>query len=166
MVGRRTLSYYRKLTDIPRVAIGRPDIKSSEFIDRAHLVVTLGGSMGFEAAVARKPVVTLGNCLYNALPETVVRHVRSLIDLPGEIARAIASYEPDDEALLDYVAGIYHYGVSVNLYSNLLGRLDTYKPNDSSASDDFRRLAQHVISRKAQLSAPGMSAESAKAASW
>ncbi|MEM4248360.1 MAG: hypothetical protein QXH80_03755, partial [Candidatus Nanoarchaeia archaeon] len=60
MLGRRSWGYYKKLLEIPGVKIADFSISSEDLLKFCKLVVIIRGTIGLEAAIAKKPVITLG----------------------------------------------------------------------------------------------------------
>jgi capsular polysaccharide export protein len=55
-----------------------------ELIDKSMAVITINSSVGIEALVQHKPVITLGNAYYNI--DGVVKHVQQVDSLPDVLA--------------------------------------------------------------------------------
>ncbi len=69
--GWRHLSFYDELRRIPNVRL--VDGNAQELVASAEAVVTITGTPGWEAAIAGKPVFTLGDVFYNVLGSHVTR---------------------------------------------------------------------------------------------
>ena len=139
-VGYRKLSYYHKLLDIPNVVMAPPGMTSRQLIEKASLVTVITGSVGLEALMMRKPIVTLGRVSFNFLPDTMSRHVRDLDQLGWEIHDLLESHNHDEKALIAYVAAVMDSSVQVDFYSILLGRKGVYNPNDLNSDERGRRI--------------------------
>lgn len=144
-IGRRSRAFYRKLLEIPNVRLADPALESTQLIRHARMVATIAGSIGFEAVIAGRPVVTLGHTPYEFLPTSMVRRVSSLVCLPDEISDLLASYKSDEAALRDYVAATIRHSARVNLYSGLLARPGVYVPEGSEEGSDLDRLADLAL---------------------
>jgi hypothetical protein len=147
MVGKRKLSAYRKILDIPRVHFAAPDTDSRLWVSNASLVTVIGGSIGFEAAVLKVPVVTLGHVSFNILPDTMVRRVADLTKLPIILRQAIDEHRHDEAALEAFVAAMLEMSVDVNLYSSLLGRTGVFSDGGRSFNEDIAHLATYLEQR-------------------
>ncbi|MBI2998205.1 MAG: hypothetical protein HYY46_07075 [Deltaproteobacteria bacterium] len=126
-VGRRPLSYYRKLLQIPNVLLAYPGIESRPLLQHAELVTVISSSVAFEAVMLKKPVATLGRAPFNILPRSMVRHVQDPDRLGCEIRDLLEFYRYDEAALLCYIATVMKYSVPVDWYSRLLGRREAYR---------------------------------------
>jgi len=106
VVGRREglSSYYDKLQRLPNVVLINPYEDSHKLIRNADLVVVVVGTVGWEALLYGKPVITLGNVFFN--DSRLVRKVRSIRDLKGNISDLLNSYRLDEENLLKYIVAI------------------------------------------------------------
>ena len=164
MVGKRTLSAYKKILEIPRVRLVRPSLDARVLIQNAALVAVITGSIALEAAILGKPVVTFGDCPYNLLPETMVRRIADVRHLPSAIAGLLENYALDERALESYVAAVFQTSASVNLYSVLLKKQKVHAERSSIYSDEIERLAQYVM--ESAQSASTAERISSKAAHW
>ena len=81
------------------------DYPSNDLIKSASLVITINSTVGVEALIYGKPVVTLGHNFYN-VPE-VVHHVDSLADLPQAIQTALST-PPDRDKTQRLLYYLYH----------------------------------------------------------
>ncbi len=104
MRGMRKLSYYRKLKAIPNVRLIDDALSSYELIASARLAATGLGTVGWEAALMKKPVVTFAPAFYNVLSS--VTRCAEIDLLPAAVAHALKSTPPDDSELTDLVAAL------------------------------------------------------------
>lgn len=147
-MGRRPVSYYQKLLAIPGVRFVDPGVNSREIVTHARMVITISGSIGFEAVVRGKPVICFGHASYDLLPDSIVRRVTAFDDLAGHVRDfATTGYRPDEPALLAYVGGAMAISERVNLYSNLLRRQGVHVPHSAGADGrtDMDRLADLAV---------------------
>jgi len=145
-VGWRSQGFYKKLLEIPNVVMADPSIVSKTLIKHSSLVAIIAGSIGFEALLLKRPVVSLGNCPFNILPDTMIRKVESLEGLGLAIQELLEGYTYDEKAVLDYVAANMECGVQVSLYSKLLGKRGVYSLGGEGGVDaDIERLAEYAV---------------------
>ena len=161
MVGKRSIGSYRKLLNIPNVILAPPETEARSWIQAAALTVVLTSSVGLEAALLQRPVVSLGHCPFNALPAEMVRRCADLMRLPQVLREMLERHDHDEAALEHYVAAVMECSVKVNLYSVLLGRRFTYNNQSSTFGEDIKRLADYT---ERCLDAPV--AEAPEAAEW
>ncbi|AZZ91675.1 hypothetical protein EUZ85_13420 [Hahella sp. KA22] len=76
----KSLRFYRKISQIPGVKLVHDQYDSRTLIERAKIVFTLTGTIGHEAGLMGKKVITFANNYYNDLP--TVRLCKSPTDLP------------------------------------------------------------------------------------
>ena len=74
-IGRRKITYYKKILQIPNVNLVEPGLNPSYIIANSKLVIVLSGFLAFEALMAKIPVISLGSAMYNMLPKTLINHV-------------------------------------------------------------------------------------------
>lgn len=165
MIGKRPLSAYREMLNIPRVLLGAPEIDTLKWISAADLVTVHTSSVGLEGAILKKPVLSLGHCPFNLLPSSMVRRCVDLTQLPGEIRDLLQSHAHDEQALLAYVRALLAVSVDINLYSNLLGRRWTIASVKREFHDDIERLAEYTRKWLA-VPPPVETADASGAAPW
>ena len=147
-IGKRPLSYYRKLLQIPNVRLADPAIRSTQLIRHADAIVTIAGSIGLEALVMGKPVLTFGLTPYGFLPETMTRRVTALGDTANVLADLVATYRCDEDALERFIAATMSESAAVNLYSTLLRKPDVYRPDsapDAGWQHEIEALAAYSV---------------------
>lgn len=154
MVGKRTQDAYRKLLNIPRVHLARPDASARDLSAGAQLVVVITGSVALEAAMLGKPVITFGDCPYNALPDTMVRRCSDPRRLPMFIRDMLRDYRNDEGALEAYVAATYETSESINLYSVLLNKKGVHTERVAGYDEEIGKLATYALARLATADAP------------
>jgi hypothetical protein len=146
MVGKRSHSFYRKLLNIPRVHIARPDIDARDLVADAALVTVITGSVALEAAMLKKPVITLGACPFTVLPVTMVAPCSNVRELPSLIRTMLGRHEHDEAALESYVATVFELSESVNLYSVLLEKKGVHHERTTTFAGEVQKLADYMLS--------------------
>lgn len=148
-VGKRPVSYYRKLLAIPNVCLVRTSCKSNELIARASLVVTISGTIGFEAILQGKPVAVLGNTPFEFLPAGMIRRLTAPSRYAIEIGELLAQYSFDLAAVERYVAATIACSVRANLYSALLAREGGYvgQANSDGQNAELAAVADLALGR-------------------
>lgn len=105
-IGRRPLMDYRRMSRLWNVRLIRPDCDGLALVQDARAVATVSSTMGWEAAMIGKAVVTFGEAFYNALPSVFRAGSLPKADLPFLFRRIKEGYQPDEEILLKFVAAI------------------------------------------------------------
>lgn len=146
MVGKRKASFYKKLMAIPRVVLSAPQIDTSCYVEQARMVITLGSSVGLDAAMFGKPVITMGHCLYNILPDYMVRRVGDLSLLPWAIRDLLQQYRYDEIAMCALIGAVMDHGVGINFYSVLLNKAGVHKEQPTTFEQDIATLAARISS--------------------
>jgi hypothetical protein len=140
-LGKRPLSYYRSLLEIPNVRLVDPTLPSRPLVEGAELVATVAGSIGLEAAFRKRPVLLFGHAPYEILPPAMVRRVADPDAAPVDVHDLLATHAHDETALEDYVAAVMAESAPVDLYSRLLRRPDAYSARGRTASQEAEREA-------------------------
>jgi hypothetical protein len=144
MVGKRSISAYQKMLDIPRVRFADPALEARTLVKEADLVAVVTGSVALEAAMLDKPVITFGDCPYNLLPDTMVRRCVDPRHLQTLVKQAIEQHKTDENALWAYVASVYETSVSVNLYSVLLGKANVHSERIALYAEEIGKLVEYL----------------------
>ena len=85
--GWRKISEYQEILDIPNVTFVHPDYPSEKLYQHSSLIMTIGGTAGFEAAIYGKPSIIFNDLRYSLLPS--VTRLKSIDDLPNIINQCI-----------------------------------------------------------------------------
>jgi len=83
----RPISDYQEIIDIPNVKLFHPSVSNDSLLKKSSLVITVGGTSGFEAAFYGKPSVILTDTNYSILPS--VHRVKSLDEFPSIIRNSL-----------------------------------------------------------------------------
>ena len=145
-VGKRPISYYKKLLEIPNILLADSSLKSRDLVSDARIITVIAGSIGFEGLMLKKPVIVLGKAPYNFLPSSMIRHVDKPGQLGDDIRDILENYEYNEKALLSYISAIINESVPVDLYTMFLGRKGVYRPEDKGDSQQ-----DHKDERKNQI---------------
>ena len=150
--GYRPYTYYEKLLDIPNVRIADPRLEAHELIRSAQLVLNVSSWVGFEAALHRRPVVTLARRSFNVLPATMIKHVEDPRRLFQAVASAMADYQYDEGALVAFVAANLAGSVHLDFYSRFLGKRGRHHVGEAPQSTERQldELTAHTIGRVKQ----------------
>jgi len=81
-----------------------PTLSAREILTEADTVVTLNNTVGYEAVMSGKPVITLGDAFYSGAEYT--RDVMNLHSLPAELNNAVKSEGLHDETVLEFAHGL------------------------------------------------------------
>jgi hypothetical protein len=146
MVGKRKLSAYQKLLNIPKVLLVDPKIQARHLIADADAVSVITGSIALEALLMRKPVLTFGDCPFSVFPETMLKRVVDMRRLHRTLADAINGFVHNERALIAFVAAGISLGKSISLYSVLLGRKGVYSVTDGKDFEgEINNLADYFL---------------------
>ena len=161
MVGKRSLKSYAKMLEIPRVRLADPRLEARVLIQGASLVSVVTGSVGLEAAMLGKPVLTFGDCPFNLLP--MVRRCEDPRRLQSIIREMLERTVDDEAALESYVSAVYETSESVSLYSVLLNKKNVHTERGVTGyRDEVDKLSAFLHS----LLAESPSQQTDGAAAW
>ena len=117
MLNKRKRSYYKELLKIPNVVLVDTNLKSFDLTVQSKLVITITGTVGWEAALLGKPVITFGNIFYNNAPS--VKKCHGLEDLPALVNAQLALPTDQLKGTINFVAAILENGVADMPYFQL-----------------------------------------------
>jgi hypothetical protein len=115
MAGFRPRSFYEHLKKIPNVKIIDPSTASFGVIKDSGLIIVVTSTVGFEAVLFGKPVITLGNHLINDL--SFVRHCEHLTELSFLVKEQIEHFTFSEKELVHFLAKIIDNSAIVDLMS-------------------------------------------------
>ena len=144
-IGYRSLSYYKKILSIPNVLLASPVIGSRDVVKNARLVCVISGGIGLEAAIMKKPVLTLGRVPFSFFPKTTLCQAGVPEHLGWDINELLKNYDHDEPALLAYIAAVIDNSVPVDFYSLLLERKGVYRGGLRRSDLDEKSEKKHQI---------------------
>jgi len=89
----RSFSFYKEIMDLPNVKMLHHDVHPKNILPKCSMVITIGGTAGFEAAFYEKPTITFVDTLYsylksveilndtNELPQLIQKQLNMKFDL-------------------------------------------------------------------------------------
>lgn len=113
MIGYRPRRYYRDLKKIPNVRIIHPAVASYGLIQNAKLITTITSTVGWEAMLFQKPVISFGKVFYNKLSNIV--YCENLNTLPWLIKERLEQFRFDETELIHYLSALLEDSVEVPL---------------------------------------------------
>lgn len=145
---RRSLGYYQKILDIPNVRLADPSIASKDLIEASELITIIGGSIGIEAVVRKKPVLVLGPCAtYRLLDDSpMLKFTEDLNQLDSAIWNLLKGYRYDEQALMKFLSSSIDTAKALNLYTGLLKRGDVTTFGEHGRDKDVEQAAQMILS--------------------
>ena len=99
-IGRNPLSLLRRLRRVENVRLVEPYVSSHELIRRSAAVAVISSTVGLEALLHGKPVLTLGQPFYSGLGVTL--DVDSFREVPAKVSELLR-FEPDRERTLRFL---------------------------------------------------------------
>lgn len=133
-VGTRPPGFYKRLSSLPNVRLISPFVHPHDLIRGADMVTTINSTIGWEAMLYEKPVLTVGDVFYNDFDR--ILRARSPQEIATRIAEGLSIWKPDRELLLCFVAAV--------LGGSSPGELDPGMP-EFLADDNLRSLAGSLM---------------------
>ncbi len=119
-IGRRKLGYYKKILSIPNVVFCSPFENSRKIILKCDLCIVLSGFIAFEAIMLGRPVLSLGNAMYNMLPKTMINNIENIKYIYQEINYSLKNFRYDEQIIYKYLKSILINSNELELYTVLL----------------------------------------------
>lgn len=147
-IGYRSFSFYKKLIQIPNVILLGPNINTRKLIINSEIVLVVFGTIGLEAILNKKPLITFNQTPYGILPSNMVRFVNDMAVLSKNIKELILEYKFNKWSLFSYIAAHIEGSVQVNLSTGLLGKKGRESFNlDETISTQYQKLALYSLKR-------------------
>lgn len=140
--------YYDRLAALPGVTLVPLDIASSALVEHAKAVVTITGTIGWEAALKGTPTITLAQPWYAAVGITLpATDERSLAEVFQQIE---AGWRPDAQAIRTHLARIEAIGTRcfINPSHALLYEEISPEDNLKALADLFIKTERLLRERK------------------
>jgi Capsule polysaccharide biosynthesis protein len=122
-IGRNPVSFLRRLTRRENVHLVDPHVSSHELIRRSRATAVISSTVGLEALLHVRPVLTMGQPFYSGYGVTV--DVDSFRELPQSIERVL-DFVPDRERTLQVLHAM--------MRSTLAGRPASVDPSPENAA--------------------------------
>lgn len=141
----------QRMSAFPGVELVRPFVDTRQFIERAALIISIQGTMGLEAALLGKPVITMDESPFAGFPS--VSRMEEVLELPRLIRQKLTEKRPDRSEIIaayaSYLAPFFPAS------SNSWGERRSEAELDGYAVlfDALRQylLAQHSIQMKKEV---------------
>ena len=85
--GWRDVSYYKNILNLPNVHLLHPSISNHKILQNCSLVITIAGTLGFEATFYGKPTIVFTDTIFSELPS--VKKLKNLEELPQVIRNSL-----------------------------------------------------------------------------
>lgn len=96
--GHRSAAFYRAATDLPNVLVVTEKLPTTPLIEGCKMLVTVGGTIGLQALLLRKPVLLFGHIYYDCV-DGILRPPADLNDLPMLLKDVLVNGKVSDERL-------------------------------------------------------------------
>lgn len=113
MVEFRPRSFYKALKKNPNVKIINPAISSFDITPHARLVTAITGTVGWEAALLKKPVIMFGNQFYKFL--NGIKKCPNTSELPYIVQDQLKNFSHNEEELVRFVQAILDESVPIHM---------------------------------------------------
>jgi len=109
----QSIADYKKIMEIPNVTLIHPKIDSENLVKHCSLVVTVGGSTGFQAAFYEKSSIIFSDTVYSILPS--VQQIKNLEELPKAVRLGL-QMKVNNSDLDKYITLLDEQSFEIDLY--------------------------------------------------
>lgn len=152
-IGRNPLSLLRRLRRRPNVRLVHPYESSHELVQAAEAVAVISSTVGLEALLYEKPVLTLGQPFYSGFGVTL--DVDSFREL-GESVPALLTFRPDPERIRRFL-----HAAMRSCYPGVPGGVDDSEENARLLAASLDEAGRRAVSERRGRMAPARTAGSA-----
>jgi hypothetical protein len=99
-IGRNSMALLRRLRRIPNAQLVEPHTSSHELMERAEAIIVISSTVGLEALMYGKPVLTMGQPFYGGFGVTV--DVDSFREIREKVPQVL-EFRPDRERILQFL---------------------------------------------------------------
>ncbi len=146
--GYRNPTYYKKLKQIPNVLIASSFCNANTLIRNSDLVAVVYGTIGLEAILMKKPLITFCDCPYSLFSEKMVMNSENLWKLQKDIKKLITNYSFEEKQLISFIASHIECSERINLFTDLLSKKSRHKVSQSiSLTMQYEKLAAYTKKR-------------------
>ena len=146
--GYRKSSYYKKLKQIPNVLLASNYSDTNILIKNAELVSVVYGTIGLEAILMKKPLLTFSKCPYSMFNKNMVLYSKNPWELSKYINDLINNYFYDEHEIIAFIAAHISCSEKINLFTDLLSKKNRHKSSDSvSIEIQYKKLAEYTKKR-------------------
>ena len=96
-IGLRDVSFFKKIDSLHNVNFVSHNANPYDLIAKSHGVFTLSSSMGLEAILMDKPVVSFGDVFYNKMPGVLLAHNISKLEFVVKEALLFKGYQKEQK---------------------------------------------------------------------
>lgn len=125
MVEFRPRSFYRRLKKIHNVKLINPAIRTFSILPHAKLIAVISGTIGWEALLLKKPVISFGNQYYNVL--SMVKKCTEIERLPYLVKEQLENFRYNEEELISFISAIFQDSTKLDLNKVWYGEVDIEK---------------------------------------
>lgn len=137
----RPTAFYHRVKKIPNVRLINPLEDSYNIIKNTKLVLTIGGTVGWEAILLKKPVIIFGTTFYRCLDS--LYRCENINELPWLIKKALKTHVHNDEDLKLLLDAIYEKSFG-GAYPKLYGLEGRMKIPEIISHKDFPELFEYL----------------------
>jgi hypothetical protein len=145
-IGRNSLELLRRLRSRPNVRLLQPYANSHDLVRRAEGVAVISSTVGLEALLYGKPVLTLGEPFYSGFGVTL--DLRSFAEIRSGVP-ALLRFRPDPERIRRFL-----HAAMRQCYAGSSVTVDRSDDNARALAASFDEAARRVLAGRRQTAVP------------
>ena len=139
----RPVEDYKTIIDLPNVKLVHPSVNNQELISKSQGVISISGSVGFEALFHKKPVILFADEHYDVL--SMVTKVKTLTSLPNDIKNALNNFNFSNKEINAFMEAFNKCSISVPYHSimkdgNALSSIQRYECDFNFTIQQFNKF--------------------------
>jgi len=111
--GWRSISFYKELSNIPNVSVIHPEVSIEKLIQKSSLVISVGGTVSFEACFHEKPSIIFADLGFSMI-ESITK-LENIEELSNVIRKSLQN-KPKIEDLDRYVTAMDEHSFEFDLW--------------------------------------------------
>lgn len=149
-VGDRVREFYNAVNDLPNAVLVHPEADSWELTENAFAVLTVSGTVAYQAALLGVPSVVFSDVFFEELP--LVHRCRSQEDLPAILEECLNTEKKTDRyAASAFLAKVIKNSYEGTVYGREAGCGNVNGENFEKAAKGFNAVLKHLRSEQADI---------------
>ncbi|MCD8490799.1 MAG: hypothetical protein LRY51_02265 [Geovibrio sp.] len=142
-VGDRVREFYNAVNDLPNAVLVHPESDNWELTAGAFAVVTVSGTVAYQAALLGTPSVVFSDVFFAELP--LVYRCRSQEDLPDVLKKCMDSdRNPDRAACTAFLAKLIKNSFEGSVYGREVSDGNVQEANFKAAAKGFNSVLSYI----------------------
>ena len=149
-VGDRVREFYNAVNDLPNAILVHPEADNWELMAGAFAVITVSGTVAYQAALTGTPAVVFADMFFDELP--LVHRCKSQEELPDILEKCMNSNrKPDRTACTAFLARVIKNSFEGSVYGREVSDSNVQEENFKTAAKGFNAVLHHIKNEKPEI---------------